>query len=457
MVKINSLFNTEWTVGDLSSITSVKNLLALIAVTVISFVGFGIVISTIMKNAVAGLYATNPRLWDKVNTAKKRHMEGGSTNRWQGIADTILSWFPDIKGFTDFEDGNAVDPKGYFLRAIPTMIISVFVGIFIFYGYPTKIAEKFGSVGREVLDVALANIDPVEWVSNVYTKFTRPDFATDGAKDDYNKAVNDISSTIWTTYVGKLTDMTKEKRVDIGYKIEDWVIQTATEYAEYTNKDKYKIAIESRVYTQGIPNLEYVHDQLDETSGIYTVAYTKCMEDFAPGSTIDTSNMYIAYFLTFVPVASKTDSISIVCKMTVGSPVYSKNGKEASLVIPSLTDSLTCKISCEDGSGDFGSTGVSIHIEGNELIFTSKQGKLSGTAITNIGRVYYVINGQKHKIDLIEFNNNVTKPQFEAVDQSLNITGWVFGEDPTVEKDLKPDTDRFSNDNIETSGGMDDW
>lgn len=457
MIKINTLFNTEWTVGDLSSIEAIKNLLAVIAVTVISFVGFGIVISTIMKNAVAGLYATNPRLWDKVNSAKKRHAEGSSSNRWQGIADTLLSWFPDIKGFTDFEDGNAVDPKGYFMRAIPAMIISVFVGIFIFYGYPTKVAEKFGAIGREVLDVALANVNPVEWVSNIYTKFTKPDFATDGAQDDYNKAINDISSTVWTAYVGKLTDMTKEKRVEVGYKIEDWIIQTSTEYSQYTNTDQYKMSIEARIYTQGAPNLAYVHNQLDENTGIYTVAYTKCMEDFASGSTIDTSNMYIAYFLTFVPVASKVDSISVVCKMIVNSPVYSNNEKQATVVIPGLMDSLTYKISCEDGSGDFGSTGVSISIEGNKIVFTSKQGKLNGTTVTNIGRMYYVINGKKHKIDSIEFNNSITKPQFTAVDTSLNLTDWSLGEDPTDRKNKTSKSDSTKDNTDGVSNGVDDW
>lgn len=55
------LFAPEWTTGNLFEIQGVVNILGGLAVIVISVVGFGIVIFSILKNAISGLYVVNLR------------------------------------------------------------------------------------------------------------------------------------------------------------------------------------------------------------------------------------------------------------------------------------------------------------------------------------------------------------------------------------------------------------
>lgn len=144
------LFDPNWSTGNMEAnpVTSfIHNVGTVVAVSVISIIGFGIVVSSIVKNSAAGLYCANPHFWDKVATAKTRKIEEGMksafTKEWSGnrimavggsIETVLLSLFPNVKSYTDFSGGQALDPKGYFMKAIPAMVVVVFMGVLIFYG-----------------------------------------------------------------------------------------------------------------------------------------------------------------------------------------------------------------------------------------------------------------------------------------------------------------------------------
>ena len=82
---MDNLFSAEWTVGDLSTIGFIKKWLGVVAVLFISIIGFGIVIATIIRNAINGLYAVNPKFWDRVDDVKRSAFntknEGGNKDR----------------------------------------------------------------------------------------------------------------------------------------------------------------------------------------------------------------------------------------------------------------------------------------------------------------------------------------------------------------------------------------
>lgn len=69
-----NLFNSDYTQGNLAEIEPAHQAIGKLAVIVISFIGFAIVIATIVKNALMGLYAVSPKIWDRVDEAKELHL-----------------------------------------------------------------------------------------------------------------------------------------------------------------------------------------------------------------------------------------------------------------------------------------------------------------------------------------------------------------------------------------------
>ena len=89
------LFSGDWTQGNLFEIQGLVNVLAGIAVVVISAVGFGIVIFSILKNAISGLYVVNPPFWDRVSQLKEDAVNGatGLVNDTIGKSNNIESTY----------------------------------------------------------------------------------------------------------------------------------------------------------------------------------------------------------------------------------------------------------------------------------------------------------------------------------------------------------------------------
>jgi len=240
MMLTGDLFAEDWTQGNLNSIPWLTNNLGKLACIVISAVGFGIVIFSILKNALSGLYVVNPKLFDKVDDVQKaiglgdyaaEGALGGLTQKVPkigSILQSLLALIPNVKALTDFDgvDSSVIDKKQYFMKAIPWLVAQIFIGMIIFYGYPAKIAQWCGNAGTTVIDLCLNNVDPVETVAGLADKMVIADFATDGSSDPYDQFVNQASKSAWRDIVGHLTDMNKQYRASSAYEVEG-VIQTA--------------------------------------------------------------------------------------------------------------------------------------------------------------------------------------------------------------------------------------
>lgn len=455
------LFDSEFTTGNLESIGFIKDWLGTIAVFVISLVGFGITIFTILKNALFGLYAVSPKLWDKVDDAKRASSfmgaaEGGNklSKSFGFVTIVMLALLPNVKALTLDKD-EQVDPKAYFLRSLPMACVQIFVGVFIFFGYPAQVAEKFSDFGRGLFDVVLFNVDPGYWVKTLPSKFAVLNFSTDGSKDDFDVAINSIARSATTAVIGELGDMEKEKRISLALEVERWVIDTFTPYSEYANTDEYKISVNSRIEISQ-PNLERVHDK--HSNQIHTFAFSTSLDNFNHGSAKDVANSYLRIDIVATDKAQKGDIGSVAVVMEIPS---SLNWKESS-------GTYTLDLGVEYGEGGAmmeTNPNASCKIDGEKCDIEA----VSGTTIKvkprvstqkiNMTGVITDISGLKYKkgsyaypvysINKTSVNKITFKPKDSA---SYGDISWVYGESAPTGKDTSGKTSEDTSSKT-TSGG----
>lgn len=455
---MSDLLNLEWFSGDINSrIAPLFQLLGTGASWVISIVGFAIVWSSILKNSSAGLYAVNTKFWDRVDEVKKAKLLGqnpinseaaqrlnnGSSNEVMQVLGSVgavlLSFMPNVKAMTDFEN-ETLDVKSYFMKAIPMMCVAIFVGIFIWLGYPARIAGKFGDFSTSAIDMVLINVDPVAWVETVPEKLAVLKFPqTDGAKDDVSKYENKIASAAANKVVGAITakgDMTKESKLATAAAIESWVIESCegggTPFADYCDSDKYKFSVSAAVSYTGARDISRVHNVVN-SDGVATFALQKAISDFPTGTTVDISQWYITCFLEFTPKALRETKSTYECEMTVPNSMAANAGNGSKTFTVSETGNgklvvgdrktcsavvngqeVTCSINHASGSSSFSIVGSTV---------SDLSGVMEFTGITGM---YYEVNGTKHKVKTIKIGGG--EVSFQAIGDSS--VSWKFGDDP---------------------------
>lgn len=441
------LFNVEWTTGNLSMpvVETIAKYLGVFAAAVISIVGFGIVWATILKNAMHGLYAVAPKFWDRVDEVKKaglrdagNKISGGNNEVMKllgSVTGVLLSLLPNVKAMTDF-DGEVLDAKAYFMKAIPLMCVNIFVGVFIFFGYPSQVAQKCSEFGTGLFDVVLTNVDPSAWVQSLPDKLAVLKFSTDGSMNELDKHINKISKKVANAYVGAV-DMTKEKRLEAALAIEAWVANNISDCAEYCNSDKYDMSVTASMYkTGGAPDISRVHNQV--TNGIATFAYTELATNinggFDPGApNMDqVSTWYIRYDLKFTPKASKGDSSSADVTMSVANDLFQISAKAIEI---KYADSATAGfgfalLDAANGvavTSDSKEIKVNIKLNDNKLVITPKNGKDDLSAVTSIQSVQgvaYLYGNSKNKV------TSISRGGSGITFTTKDGQSWSFGDDP---------------------------
>lgn len=468
----DNLFSPEYTQGNLAEIDFIADKIGWIAVIVISIVGFGIVMATLLKNALHGLYAVSPKFWDRVDEAKKSSLRGNNsggneiTRVMGSISIVFLNCLPNVKALTDFDD-EVLDAKAYFMKAIPLACIQIFIGVFIFFGYPARVAEKFSDFGRGLFDVVLMNVDPLAWVQSLPDKFAVVSLATDGSKSDVDQAINKIAKEVFNTYVGELDDMTKEKRLEISKQIEQWVIEnTEKEYSTYCNTDKYKMSVTARVNVSE-PNLDRVHDK--EENGIHTFAYKTPMDTWEHGSAKDVSTKWLRYDLVFTPVASKGDTSSVDCTMSIANSSFSvvDGGKKIEIKLPAAeSDYGISALSRAVGVVNSGGEDIKVNIayDGTEKITitpqTSGKNLSDAKTVSQVSGLYYFMGTSKHAIRDITTGGS-SYPHFTPKKDSDSVQAWDWGSGPNKKTDSSAnDEDNEENTNpasVKDSDEGDNW
>lgn len=330
-----NLFSEEWTEGNLHTIEGIVEKLGGFACTVISFVGFAIVIFSILKNALSGLYVVNPTFWDKVDQIKKDAV-GGITSGIQGatggnqatqklgsVLTFILSLIPNIKDLTDFaEDENgttdprSIDKKQYFTKSLLMLIAQIFIGMLIFFGYPSKIANWIGTGATYAIGVVLENANPVEFISGFSDKFVDVNLSTDGSpiklEQNINQAARSASAAVKTKY----SDMKKESAQTVAQELESFLIGVLTEQAVgdiLGAQEGYNFSIDC-VIMENIPTVSSAFSPIDgstsnnayfaiATDGTRSYRIFKPVTDLSTGSVQVGANDYVVWTINATPAA----------------------------------------------------------------------------------------------------------------------------------------------------------
>lgn len=279
-----NLFSEKWTEGDLNSIQPIVNMLSTLSVWVISIVGFGIVIFSILKNALSGLYVINPSFWDRVSQIKKQavgHISGvvdyaankngnEMAQRLGGIVTWLMTLIPDVRALTDFDDGvdpASIDKKQYFMKSLPLLVFQIFIGTFIFLGYPSKVAEWIGEGGTYLVDAIMNNTDPVTVVQRVSDKIQVYHLATDGSPLPYDKRINEFTTNILRAVQSKYPSMEADPTQEVAYVLESW-LQTALYSAQdvLSAEQGYTFSCVS-TYNKGIPTVASAFQYVSTDAG----------------------------------------------------------------------------------------------------------------------------------------------------------------------------------------------
>lgn len=436
-----SLFSPEWGRGNLDSIGSLKDWLTIGAVFIISLIGFIIVVASLSKLSINVLYTTFSKFWDKVYDAK-RNAEGnwssatgkdtGVVKRAQSIGQMLLCLFPNVKACSEFEDGtgNAVplDTKAFFTKAVPACIFAIFIGYLTFAGYPLKAAEKFSTIGGEIIDTVLVNIDPVSTAKGLFKTFEKPDYTTDGSEDVYYKAVNSITKSAYTSYVGVFNDIKSDNRKQLGLDIEAWILNELSVYETLFRDGAHSYAYESIVVSID-PDLSVVNMSAPNADGVQTIAFKTSAAKWTTGSTIDATGKWLVVKVTFTPEAATKVVTTIDCEMTASGTV---RGGDTVINATSTGAKFKTKAGIGSAVGYYNNSAIAIAVADSTItIDTAIQ---NGSVLTGVSGLYYYVDGTEHPITKITLANT-TGVTFKAADSSLEVPSWTFGEAPLLKSE----------------------
>lgn len=252
----SALFDEEYTVGQAGLISWLRDNVGMIICWAISAIGFLIVAAAILRNALAGLYLAFPNMWDKVHNVRKA-VESGLDAGVQGgekvkkvaasFGSILLSMLPDVKESTDFgEDGEmntSHDPNGngqsiafmrkkWLTKSIPSFLILCMIGMLIYYGYPTKLANFIGEAGRFGLDAIFDNVDPIQLANKVFDGINTYELATDSATSSLEKNINVLTRSAVKQVYTKYSDMQSQPLQETALYIESSFLNMANDCTE---------------------------------------------------------------------------------------------------------------------------------------------------------------------------------------------------------------------------------
>ena len=437
------MFNTNWTVGSLEAIDWLVGPVGAIALFVISAGGFFMVVLPLIRNVINGIVCVAPGLCERIDEAHRTKLdmgllkkEGNQISNGIGALTTgFLALWPNFIALSDFNDG-IKDPKTFMIKAIPMMCVYVFIGVFIFKGYPAKFADKFSQAATQVIDLALNNTDPAALVEMIPTDWARPDFATENATDELGKNTNEFAAAMYKSFTGRYNEMTPENRTALSHQIEQYCNGMLSQILDYSDSKKYKMSVEVRTMSYE-PEMNqksvWPSPAHDEKEHIYIFQNKLQIEEMfdigIPGGVSGEWTMYVLKF--YEQADNDIDSTNINCNMTIPKNyIIDGNGKTCKVKLP--TESVKCSDSITING--YSSTGVPNKItdDGKSWIvftFECTKDKLVKSEDPIVRGVYAYAPDTKmqHTVKSIDFDGS--KITFTPVD-TATWTTWSEGESP---------------------------
>lgn len=354
----NELFDEDYTVGQMGLIQWLRDNVGTIVCWVISAVGFMIVAAAIIRNTLAGLYLAYPRLWDRVSKVKS-DMEnnlasaggggGGGGEKLKQKASSLLlllcTILPDVKSATDFaqkEDGStdasadsSFSKKKWLTTAIPQFLGLVLIGMLIFYGYPSKLANFVGNIATWGADAVFDNVDPVQLVKKVANGIAVVDLGTDNATSPYEANVNAMVKSAVKQVYTKYSDMQSQPLQSTATEIENNVLSTFNGSDELVTllNDVDGFEVTSAVQlTSTTPNVNSSFKQVKDgvalyratsTNGITMYKYYFDTASLPTGSTKVGANDYLVFTISATPKSLAATSAAKLYVLVPGNTVPS--------------------------------------------------------------------------------------------------------------------------------------
>lgn len=216
---VADIMNSDRFSGAISSIEWLTTRVDYWFTMVITAAGFFIISAALLKNACAGAYCANHKFWDKVAEAHEKNesmqlsqLFSGMKDKimnisTSGIKDAILCIVPNIKAFTDFDDAD-IEPKQYFMKAIPQMLGCIIIGVFIYNGYYRDTAASVGNFGSEICSRVFSSVDPATWVDKLTQTTGTPPSIYENDQTLEGKALLQVTKALYKVYLSNTPNLT---------------------------------------------------------------------------------------------------------------------------------------------------------------------------------------------------------------------------------------------------------
>lgn len=433
-----NLFQDDWVRGNLYEIADITNILGPAACWIISLVGFMIVIISISKNALSGLYCVWPDFWDKVDEVQTQIADGvnssfaalGSAAPRGGAAVTrigsflsfLIGHFPNVKALTDFNgvETSLVDKKQYFMRSLPLMIAQIFIGMFIFFGKPADVANFIGQAGIKGVDIVLANIDPIETVKHLSDKFADLQLATDDSKVPFDKVVNGVTRDIVSSISSQHSDLKKNTRQEVAGTVEGIIQNKFAPHSDIIGAEQGWNVSYKAAYNTTQPANPTGSGWNDAGNGVYinkSSSGIMAYRTFIPVSQVDTGKQIDPVDNVMVTITCVPEAVDVTKYKDVRIYAKTVNVKGNSIKFELPKD---MEYSENPSSGAWGISGV------NGRTVAIKIGKPVGSSLEEVasGEGKILASGNTVTINDIKFSETDLSGVGSNIVYKIKVNGW---------------------------------
>lgn len=394
--------------GAIDSIKSVTEVVDLGFTAFITFVAFFIISAAMLRNVLAGAYCAFPKFWDKVDAAHKEVAETGWVTRLQGLRSnyqninmgslgkSIMRILPNIKTLTDFED-NTIEPKSYFIKAIPQMIGVIIIGVFIYNGYYRDTASTISNFGSELFERVILSADPIAIYDRITGATGRPEFASDNSLTDDGILINKLSEAAYSKVIGTYTDIKgSAAKTALATQLEAWVKENVdNKCGTYIDRSSWSYSYD---VTLTLGKTAMTDSNTPDGFGHSIVFSDLPVSSLSLDSTKEAGvDWHVTVIINFKKKAPEAKSTTVL-DLTMTVKGLMANSK--TITLPVGGDS---RIYVYTTGTKIGGKKVSFNETTGVLTFT--EGKPEGNTWACEGLVYRGSNGKSHRINTITFSS----------------------------------------------------
>jgi hypothetical protein len=427
---IQDILNNPRFQGSISSIKWLTQIVDSYFAMFISVVAFFIISAAILRNVVAGAYAAYPKLFDMVAEAKEAGLAKVQGQRMSGVAIFLLRLIPNFKSMSDFHD-NTVEPRHYFIRAVPQSMVVVIIGVFIYNGYYRDTVAVAANFGATLISTALTDVDPTVWFDKLTNLATDPVWATDGDNSLKGKTINGISKDIYSDIVSFYTDISSEQsKSSLAQQIEPYVTNQLMQYSQYL-KDNNAYSVSYQVdRVLGQPNLNDINNQTIDN--VTTEAFSVPVSQFNIQSTQHKGeNWYIRVVLRFTQNATSVGNINNLSGIELTVPSNAVVSQSDGVIIPIPSPVNGCSLT-PSGTITIGQYTGKVVSGGIELV--NAPSSVLNTTLSPVSGLYYETSTNMVEgigsINLSGSGDGTSSSQWVFSDPSNTVSSFTWGQIP---------------------------